>query len=68
MDAQLGSRLDGSMAPLGASQSVLKQLGRKDQHGALISTLHRVTDLISIPHAKNESRIGVGNERCAQVI
>ena len=30
------------MAPLGASQSVLKQLGRKDQHGALISTLHRV--------------------------
>jgi hypothetical protein len=53
--------MDGSMLRFYASQRILNQLGTKDQHRALISTVHRVTDLVGISHAKDQSRIGVGN-------
>jgi hypothetical protein len=68
MDPQLGGRMDRSMLHLYVSQRLIHQLRTKDQYRALISTIHRVTDLVSLANAIDQSRIGIGNDRHSPVM
>jgi hypothetical protein len=68
MYLQLGRWMYSSVLCLDISQAILKQLLTEDQHGTLISTIHWVTDVIGISHTENQSRIGVGNDRCALMV
>ena len=68
MDAQLGGRMNDSMVRFYISERIINQLMTKDQDRALISTIHRVAELIGLAYAKNQSRIGVSNGRHAFVV